>query len=444
MKLTSVRSTGALVGAVTSLALALTACGGAAKTPEPGTANAAQAKPTALTLWSWIPANKDVVAAFNASHPDIQVKFEQIPAGMAGGYEKMTNAVKAGQVPDIVQVEYNALPELVTQGAIADLTEAAGDLVKTNFPQQIQEQTTLGGKTWAVPFDAAPQVFWYRKDFFDKNKIDVPKTWDEFAAAAAKVKKADKKVRIASFWNNDAAVFQGLAWQAGGKWFGIDGDAWSVAIDDEPSRKVAAYWQDLVDKDLVRNEQGWSEGWTKNLVDGNTIGYLGASWTGGGLRTTAPEQSGKWAAAPMPNWGTPASGQVGGASYTQLKGAKNTEAAMEFMKWATTTPEGVKARLGSGTSSALPAKPELVEAAKASFDTTYFGGQDIYAVTSAQVATIQSGWVWGPVQILANTKFNEAEAKIADGSGSLADALTATKEAAKAEITTRGMKLADQ
>ena len=186
---------------------------GDGKSGDPGKGTAD--KPVTITFWAWQKGSKDVVDAFNASHKNIQVKFEEIPSGNAGGYAKISNAVKAGNAPDLVTVEYPMLPEFVSQGSFQDISKYVTDDVKKQFLPQSIQQTTLGGKNWAIPFDAAPQAYFYRKDFLEKNKIQVPRTWDEFKAAAQKAKAADPKARIGTFFPDDPTTFEAMAWQAG-------------------------------------------------------------------------------------------------------------------------------------------------------------------------------------------------------------------------------------
>jgi multiple sugar transport system substrate-binding protein len=134
--------------------------------------------------------------------------------------------VKAGNAPDVATIEYQMVPEFASQGNLIDLTKYAGETVKAKFPASVQSLVTFGGKTWTVPYDVAPQLYYYRTDLFKKYGIEVPKTWDEFKAAAAKVKKKDKNVRLASMPKSDPALLAALSWQAGGKWFATEGDAW--------------------------------------------------------------------------------------------------------------------------------------------------------------------------------------------------------------------------
>ncbi|MGW1927521.1 sugar ABC transporter substrate-binding protein, partial [Streptomyces massasporeus] len=71
------RTSRVIAGTATALAV-LTACGGSGDDTANSTANKPNG-PVTITFWGWAKGSKDVVDAFNASHTDIQVKFEEIP-----------------------------------------------------------------------------------------------------------------------------------------------------------------------------------------------------------------------------------------------------------------------------------------------------------------------------------------------------------------------------
>ncbi|MET9373074.1 sugar ABC transporter substrate-binding protein [Streptomyces sp. NPDC002992] len=429
------RTTRAIAATTTALAV-LTACGGG------GDDTASSNEPVTITFWGWAKGSKDVVDAFNASHKNIQVKFEEIPSGNAGGYAKISNAVKAGNAPDLVSIEYPSLPEFVSSGALQDIGDEFTEADRGKLLPQSVGLTTLGGKTWAVPFDAAPQAFYYRKDLFAKHKIEVPTTWDAFKAAAEKVKKADAKARIGTFFPDDPTTFEAMAWQAGAQWFKAENDTWKINTTDAATTKVAAYWQGLLDADLVHKNASFSPEWTGSLKNGTTIGYLGASWGAGVLKGTLPEQSGKWAVAPIPTWdGKPASGMLGGTSFAVTKDSRKKAAAVEFAEWMATTEAGVKARIASGTSSAFPAASALRPVAKAAFDASYYGGQDIYALFEEAGSSINQNWAWGPTTGTTNTTIKDQFGKISQGGPTIADAIRTGHQATVTELTKRGLKV---
>ncbi|MEU9733082.1 sugar ABC transporter substrate-binding protein [Streptomyces sp. NPDC048002] len=426
--------TTATLAAATALGLLATACGGGGD----ATGSAADGKPVTLTYWTWTLGAKSTVEEFNRTHRDIKVELTEIPSGTEG-YSKLANAVKAGNAPDVATIEYQMVPEFASQGHLIDLTEYAGETVRTKFPQSIQDLVTFGGRTWTVPYDAAPQLYYYRTDLFERFGIEVPTTWEEFGEAAVEVKKKDKSVRLASMPKNDPALLAALSWQAGAEWFSVEGDAWKPAVDDAATNKVTTYWDGLIDDDLVQSYTGYSPEETKARTSGRTLSFLGASWSAGGMSTAMPDLAGKWAAAPLPNWGTAAAGNYGGTSYGVLKGSDRAEAAAEFITWLTTDEAGVRARLADleSPSSALPADPAMRAVAAAEFDTAYLGGQDLYGLASEQAESIVPGWTWGPNQMDVYTAVQDETAK-----SGFTEGVKAGQRKAESGITERGLKLA--
>jgi multiple sugar transport system substrate-binding protein len=437
------RSRARLAAVVLSATVAvslLAACGGSS-TPEAGSSKESSG-PVTVTFWGWAKGTEDVVKAFNATHTDVKVNFEKIPSGIAGGYAKLATAAKAGNAPDLFNVEYGALPDFVTQGHVADITAIVSDDLKAKYLPQATELTTLGGKTWALPLDVAPQALFYRKDIFAKAGITPPATWDEFRVAGQKLKQSVPNSRIATFFPDDAGPLEAFAWQAGARWFGTSNDTWNVQINGQDSRRVVDYWQGLISDDLVRVMPSFSQQWTASLQKGETAAYVGAAWGGGVLKGTVADQAGKWAVAPVPSWdGKPASGMLGGTTFAVSKDSKKAKAALTFAEWATTTPEGIKARIASGTSSMFPAAPALVPTARAAFKVDFYGGQDIYGLFADAAKSIKPDWQWGPAMGATNTALADNFGKLAQG-GTLLAAVDSAQKSTTAELANRGIKVA--
>ncbi|MER5811787.1 sugar ABC transporter substrate-binding protein [Streptomyces sp. NPDC002033] len=421
---------------IVSLALLATACGRGAGTEAAG-AEAAASGPVTLTYWSSSAGAQQTADAFNKTHPGIQVRFSAVPGGPDGA-AKLANAVKGGNAPDIATMDYSALPEFSSGGNLEDLSATSGELVSAKFPEAVQSLVKLGGRTWAVPFDVTPLELFYRKDIFEKHGVAVPRTWEEYKAAGEKINRADPSVRITNFGGGDPALLAGLAWQAGARWYGTDGDRWKVAIDDPASRKVAGYWNGLMASGVASKTPLWGEGEAKERSSGQVATVIGAAWTAGTFLANYPDLKGKWGIAPLPTWdGKPATGMYGGTSYIVPKGSKQTKAAAEFIRWVTTEPEAIKARLSSlkAPSSALPANPAMRAEAAKLFDASYFEGQDPYALAGEAAGTVLPGWTWGPVQLQVNAAQGAAGAD-------LVKSLSEGQSAAEKAIQSRGLALA--
>jgi multiple sugar transport system substrate-binding protein len=242
-------------------ATTLAACGGSGDDGE------AQAGPAELTYWTWTPGMDKVVDLWNKG-PGKKQRITVTVKKQASGdtlVTKILTAHKAGKGPDLVQAEYQALPTLVSNDAVADIAEESG-AAKAKFAEGVWQQTTLGSDAvYAIPQDIGPMMFYYREDLFNKYDLEVPKTWDEFAETARKLKKEDADVDLTTFSANDSGLFAGLAQQAGAKWWTTEGQKWKVGIDDAATKRVADFWGGLVKEGAVDNQPMYTPAWNKMI-----------------------------------------------------------------------------------------------------------------------------------------------------------------------------------
>src|SRR5690242_9542885 len=183
-----------LAGVLTAALMMTTAA--CSSSDDKGAASSATTKPgekVELTYWTWAPNMDKVVEGWNSTHPDIHVTVNKQDGGDPA-VTKLLTAIKAGSgAPDVMQAEYQKIPTLVSANAIADIAEESGSL-KAKFPDSVWNAVTLGSEAvYGVPQDSGPMMFFYRADLFDKFKVKVPTTWDEYAVAARTIHKADPK-----------------------------------------------------------------------------------------------------------------------------------------------------------------------------------------------------------------------------------------------------------
>src|SRR5512138_2704734 len=162
--------------------LSITACssnssGGDASTPAAAANCAPAGGPVTLTFTSWVPDIQKVVDIWNQANPTIQVKVQTGPNGNGGTYQNFFNQLKAGNAPDLGQIEYDALPSFRVQDGLTDLGGcSAVTAAKDQFVDWTWNQVSFGeqGHVYAIPQDAGPMALFYRKDLFEKNNIPVP------------------------------------------------------------------------------------------------------------------------------------------------------------------------------------------------------------------------------------------------------------------------------
>jgi multiple sugar transport system substrate-binding protein len=396
----------------------------------------------ALTYWSWAPNMDKVVEGWNSTHPNIGVTVNKQDGGDPA-VAKLLTAIKAGSgAPDVMQAEYQKIPTLVSADALADISKEAGD-VKSKFPESNWNSVTLGSDAlYGVPQDSGPMLFYYRSDVFDKAGLKAPTTWDEYADAARKIHKANPKQYLGTFSSNDPGWFAGLAQQAGASWWGVNGDSWSVAINDAATQKVAGYWGGLVQDGVIDNKPMYTPEWNAALNDGTQVGWLSAVWGPGVLEGNAAKTKGKWKVAQLPQWdaAAPATGNWGGSATSVTSQSKHKAQAAEFVKWLNTDPAAIK--LLAGTANVYPASVDSSAALTA--PPAFFGNQPDFYTIAAEASKITKPFTYGPNVNVAYSSYNDAFGQAAESkkAAGFTGALGTMQQATLDDLKNTGFKVA--
>jgi multiple sugar transport system substrate-binding protein len=431
-----------LAGSIASLgmATALVAC--SSGTPASTGTPAADGGPVTLEVWCWGAPTKAKVAAFNKSHPKIQVKLTDAGGGTDTA-TKLLTANRAGNGPDAACLEYQTLPSMIVAGALADISAHTGD-VKDAFSSEVWDLTSFDGAVYGVPIDVGPMVLVYNKKRFQELKVQPPATWQDFAKVAADVRKKDPQSYLTTFSPSEFGNFAGLAQQAGASWWKVQDQTWTVGISDQPTLEVADFWQGLLDKDLVKAEPLLTPEWNNQLNKGKILSWPSALWAPGVLESIAPKQAGDWAIAPLPQW-KEGDGRVafqGGSALTVTKTSKHAEAAATFAKWMNTDKTAYDIQIAAGE---YPASLAGQQAASASQPPKLATGQKDYweIATKAAQNTIPH-ITWGPNVNTAMSAYQDAVSAAIRDHKPLRDALTKTNSVVADDMKATGFKVAGQ
>ncbi|MEV7144364.1 MULTISPECIES: ABC transporter substrate-binding protein [Streptomyces] len=416
------------------LALGATACGGSdddSSGSKPVSADDVQAalkKGGSVTVWAWEPTLKTVAADFQKKYPKVKINLVAERSGDKH-YTALSNAISAEKgVPDVAQVEYFALGQYALTKGLSDLAPYGADKLKSKYTAGPWNAVTQGSdKVWGLPMDSGPMALYYNKKIFDKFKIAVPTTWDEYLDAARKLHKADPKVYIAND-AGDAGLTTSLLWQAGSRPYKVDGTNVKVDFADAGAKKYTDIWQKLIDEKLVAPINGWTDDWYKGLGDGTLATLPSGAWMPANFVTGVPNASGDWRAAPMPAWtkGDKASAENGGSSLTLPTLGKNKELAYAFVEYAN-SGAGVQSRVKEGAFPATNAELQSDSFLNTEFE--YFGGQKANEIFADSAANVADDWSYLPFQQYANSIFNDTVGKAYVGNTKLTDGLKSWQDA---------------
>lgn len=401
--------------------------------------------PVSLTYWTWTPGMDKVVDLWNEG-PGKKDRITVTVKKQASGdtlVTKILTAHKAGKAPDLVQAEYQALPTLVSNDAVADIASEVGD-AKSKFAEGVWQQTTLGtDAVYAVPQDIGPMMFYYRQDLFKKYGLTVPSTWEEFAETARALKKKSPDTDLTTFSANDSGLFAGLAQQAGAKWWTTSGDKWKVGIDDAASQKVAGFWGGLVKEGAVDDQPMYTPAWNKALNTGKQIAWVSAVWAPGTLTTAAPDTKGKWAMAPLPQWSQSenVTGSWGGSSTAVTTDSKNKAAAAKFAAWLNTDGDALNAL--AKESGIYPASTSAQLSGAFTTPPDYFSNQPDFYAKAAEIAESTAPSAWGPNVNVAYTTFKDAFGKAAKDKSDFVAALKTMQDDTVADLEKQGFEVSE-
>ena len=181
--------------------------------PRPAAAQAPAATPVEIQFWHGLPQPlggqlEQIVAGFNAS----QARYKVVPSFRGTYPETMVAAIaafRANSAPHIVQMFEVGTGTMMSAGRavkpLHELLAEAGVTIDFNdyLPAVRGYYQAADGRQMSMPFNSSTAVMFWNKDHFKRAGLDpavAPKTWDEVAEAARKLKAAGIACPLTSSW----------------------------------------------------------------------------------------------------------------------------------------------------------------------------------------------------------------------------------------------------
>jgi raffinose/stachyose/melibiose transport system substrate-binding protein len=142
---------------------------------------------TVLTMGSWraddVAQMNNLLKEYKKIKPNVEIQFR--PTNPPDYNATLRLQLEGGTGPDLMYARsYATGQELFRSGYFGDCSDIPG--VKENFtasnaaPWQMPD-----GKFFAVPFAAVSHAVYYNKTIFNKEKLSIPQTWEDFLALCA-------------------------------------------------------------------------------------------------------------------------------------------------------------------------------------------------------------------------------------------------------------------
>lgn len=231
--------------------------------------------------------------------------------------------------PDCFESQFNV--NMVLSDQVVPLDDIIGD-VKSDFNDYDLEPNTYDGKVYGIRMIDDPQLFYYRKSFFDDAGVSVPETVDDLVAAAKELTTDDVKGLYAgSEADSGAGGLGGVGLFSTGHRYLTDDHQDVDYVNDEYAEVLSKLRQLVEDKSTLT---GATTDWTnpQSFLDGKVAIQWCGLWAMPQVIDALKDDFGVF---PFPKGsanGSPATYSGGWTSFVSAKSDK-VDDAKAFTKW---------------------------------------------------------------------------------------------------------------
>lgn len=318
-----------------------------------------------------------VIAAFEASHPNIKIKAE--PGEWSSYWDKLATKTAANDAPDVIQMDQKYIAEYGGRGALADLSKQGG-IDTSKLDKEALASGQYDGAQYGLSTGQNAYVIMANTKVFEAAGVPVPDdktwTWKDFVDTAAKISAAgDGKSYGAAYGSNEADLIIWLR-QHGENLYSQDGRL------DFGTDTAASFWERLKEQRdskasppaTVATEDSGA-GLEESLFGTNRVG-MAWWWTNqlGSLEATTGSSI-KMLRAPSLDGASAANGMYYKPTmfWSASSRSKHPQQAAEFINYLANSPEAGAILM---TDRGVPANSEIVSGITPSLkpaDTTVVG-----------------------------------------------------------------------
>ncbi|WP_290859399.1 ABC transporter substrate-binding protein [Hamadaea sp.] len=345
-------------------ATALSACTGPSTSTDNGGGDAAKldftgVKPAGeITFWSSNPGasqevTQQIIDAFHASQSDIKVQLVTAGSNYEDIAQKFQAAQAGGKLPDLVVLSDVWWFRYYLQDSIIPLDTlfTALDWDTSDYRDQLLTDYKYGGSIWAVPWARSTPLFYWNKAHWQAAGLPdrAPKTWDEFAEWAPKLKSANagtqNAFQLPALAGYAGWSFQNVLWGRGGSWSAKD--SFDITCDKPEAVAALQFLADAVYKNKWSGVAGKDS--TNDLSAGAVSATVGSTGSLVGILKVAKFDVGAGFLPGGPAATSPVC-PTGGAGVGIPKKIKpeNQLAAATFIKFLTTPENTLKFAQATG------------------------------------------------------------------------------------------------
>jgi multiple sugar transport system substrate-binding protein len=327
-----------------------------------------------------------VLLALSACHPNPQRQQKQLTLAVVAGvegealkqaahdYEAQTNVhIEIAQLPyqslfekelidlksrtgayDLIMLDDPWFPRFASEQLLTDLTPLLQQRGQTNLDSDfIATSIALcrhpyqTGPLYAFPYVGNSQLFFYRKDLFEKHSLKAPATWDDVLAAAKTIQEKESAgvnggqiygyVMRAEQGNAAVADFMPIFWAFGGEMFDASG---KPAVNSPEGIAALQFMIELGKYSPPGYVSFNASDVGAHLLQGTAA--MSINWPAWISSFSDPAKSkviGKIEFATLPSGQKQGQAEIGNWLIAIPRDSRNAADAMDFLLWATTAQQ---------------------------------------------------------------------------------------------------------
>ncbi|WP_165932979.1 sugar ABC transporter substrate-binding protein [Rhizobium sp. BK251] len=310
-------------------ALASAALGGAALAQEKVTISYA--------MWdaAQVPAMQQIIAEFNETHPNIEVKIQVTP--WDDYWTKLQTSATGGSAPDVFWMTLAYFKLYASNGVLLPLDEqiASESINMADYVPAMAQAYKYDDVQYGMPKDVNAFGLFYNKDLFTAAGVPFPDatwTWQNVIDAAQKLTDPATGVYGVGAQETDELAWYLTVPQTGG--YVLSDDGKSSGYDKPETVAGIQFWVDLVNKYKVSpNLQQLTD--TEALAlftSGKLAMYYGGSWDPVAI-ADVPAAKAFTDVAPLPKGPKGGKFYSNGLAYSIYAGTKHPKEAWAFVSF---------------------------------------------------------------------------------------------------------------
>ena len=304
----------------------------------------------------WLASLEQAVVRWNEEHRQNEVNLDIRMCGRSEFHQVLQRSTVRGEAPDLAAMDFVWLTHYATEGYITPLNNLDARWVADTAPDlepPVLRNNTFDGRLYGVPVQADIGGMWYRKDWFEREGLAAPVTWEQWLILLDHFAQPDVMARYghhyavvlpvtASTGETTLNLLLPFIWMVGGAIVNEEGELVLTQHVEEVARALRFLQTITLDRRSYLPSDVFRSRWwhlARYFAQGEVPLTLGGSYEWPRIREESTWESEEDAARslgfsllPRPSEDVPPIGSLGGTSWVIFRQSAHQDLGLELLK----------------------------------------------------------------------------------------------------------------